>query len=104
MLVVTWRLRLRRGGMMSAEKIEDRHGRVGIAHAHRLVTNAGLIWRDLTGQDIGIDAMIELPYKDNEEYSSRGAILLQVKTRESAIVRGAVTTSLRGRHDRYWFT
>ena len=51
---------------MSGEEKTARHERAGVAYAHRLTTNAGIIWREITGQDIGIDAILELPYWRHE--------------------------------------
>ena len=89
---------------MSGEEKTARHERAAVAYAHRLATNAGLIWREITGQDIGIDAILELPYPDEEKHGSRGFALLQVKSRAGALVGGKLGTTYRERHHLYWLT
>jgi hypothetical protein len=54
---------------MSGEEKTARHERAAVAYAHQLATSAGLIWREITGQDIGIDAVLEMPYADNRRVS-----------------------------------
>jgi len=50
---------------MSGEEKTAMHERASVSYAHQLATSAGLIWREITGQDIGIDAVLEMPYADN---------------------------------------
>jgi hypothetical protein len=89
---------------MGAEEKTARHERAAVAYAHRLATNAGLVWREITGQDIGIDAILELPYADQDDYSVRGFALLQVKSRSSAVAAGKLQVVYRKRHHLYWLT
>jgi Domain of unknown function (DUF4365) len=89
---------------MSGEEKTARHERAAVAYAHQIATNAGLIWREITGQDIGIDAILELPYADIDLHSPRGFALLQVKSRSDAILSGEVKVDYRERHHLYWLT
>jgi hypothetical protein len=89
---------------MSADKKTDRHERAAVAYAHRFVTNAGLIWREITGQDIGIDAIIELPYSDEDKHSVRGFALLQVKSKSDAVIGETLHVTYKKRHHLYWLT
>jgi hypothetical protein len=87
--------------MTIQEKIAA-HERAAVAYAHRLLTDAGLIWREITGQDIGIDAILELPYAD--VYGVRGFALLQIKSQDGAVVNKKVKVVYRERHHLYWLT
>ena len=89
---------------MGGEHKTARHERAAVAYAHRQTTNAGLIWREITGQDIGIDAILELPYADQDEHSVRGFALLQVKSRSRAVAAGKLQVLYRKRHHLYWLT
>ena len=89
---------------MSGEEKTARNERAAVAYAHRLVTNAGLMWRELTGQDIGIDAVIELPYADSKRFGSRGFVLVQIKSRSGAARRDRLSAIYKKRHDLYWLT
>jgi hypothetical protein len=89
---------------MGGEEKTARHERAAVAYAHRQATNAGLIWREITGQDIGIDAILELPYEDKDEHSVRGFALLQVKSRLHAVAAGKLQVVYRKRHHLYWLT
>jgi hypothetical protein len=81
-----------------------RHERAAVAYARRFDTNAGLIWREITGQDIGIDAIVELPYSDGEAHSVRGFALLQVKSRANAVFSEELSATYKERHHLYWLT
>ncbi len=89
---------------MSGEEKTSKHERAAVAHAHRLATNAGLIWREITGQDIGIDAIVELPYADRDTHSVRGYALLQVKSSAEAVVGTELRVAYKKRHHLYWLT
>lgn len=89
---------------MAADDKKSRHERAAVAHAQQLVTNAGLMWREITGQDIGIDAILEWPFADGEEHSVRGFALVQVKSRSDAIAGEDVKVDFRERHHLYWLT
>jgi len=89
---------------MSGEEKTAKHERAAVAYAHRLVTNAGLMWRELTGRDIGIDAIIELPYTDSDDRGSRGFVLVQIKSRSGGLRGGRVSAVYKERHDLYWLT
>jgi len=89
---------------MSGEEKSARHERAAVAYAHRLATNAGLIWREITGQDIGIDAILELPYSDKDTHSVRGFALLQVKSSADAVVGEELRVTYKKRHHLYWLT
>src|SRR5882724_5546273 len=89
---------------MGGEEKTARHERAAVAYAHRQATNAGLMWREITGQDIGIDAILEMPYSDKDEHSVRGFALLQVKSRSHAIGAGKLQVVYRKRHHLYWLT
>src|SRR5207247_8749150 len=93
-----------RGYGMSGEEKTAGHERAAVAYAHRLTTNAGIIWREITGQDIGIDAILELPYPDKGENALRGFALLQVKSRSDASTRDQVSAKYKKRHHLYWLT
>ena len=54
---------------MAAHRKQDRDERIAVAYVHSLVANAELIWREMTGRDIGIDGVIEVPYSDARRYS-----------------------------------
>jgi hypothetical protein len=89
---------------MAGDRKSARHERAAVAYAHRLVTNAGFMWREMTGQDIGIDGAVELPYDDRREYSPRGYALVQVKSRTGAIRASRLTVAYKKRHHLYWLT
>src|ERR1700680_3447563 len=38
------------------------------------VSGCRQLWREITGQDIGIDAILELPYTDMETHALRGLL------------------------------
>src|SRR6266851_7376806 len=87
---------------MAGEEKTARHERAAVAYAHRQATNAGLIWREITGQNIGIDAILEMPYADKDELSVRGFALLQVKSRSRAVAADKLQVVYRKRHHLYW--
>jgi hypothetical protein len=89
---------------MGGDEKTARHERAAVAYAHRQATNAGLMWREITGQDIGIDAILEMPYADKDEHSVRGFALLQVKSRSHAVAAGKLQVLYRERHHLYWLT
>ena len=89
---------------MSGHEETARHERAAVAYVHRQATDAGLIWREITGQDIGIDAILELPYADEEEHSVRGFVLLQVKARSRPVIGGKLQVVYKKRHHLYWLT
>ncbi|MEW6369066.1 MAG: DUF4365 domain-containing protein [Acidobacteriota bacterium] len=74
--------------------------RLGVAYVHRCAVETGFIWRELTGQDIGIDAAVELPATERP----MGHILLQVKTSAASFDRPGdkIAFSARERHHEYW--
>lgn len=96
--------RERREDGMSGEDKTARHERAAVAYAHRLVTNANFMWREITGQDIGIDAVVELPYADSDEHGSRGFALVQIKSRTGAVTSSHVSVVYKERHHMYWLT
>ena len=61
-------------------------GGVGPALLHRLAAGAGMVFRDISGIDLGIDAQIEL----FEGRKAQGSVLLQIKgTAQSRITRSS---------------
>jgi len=94
----------REGEEMTGQEKTAQHERAAVAYAHCLVANAGLMWREMTGQDIGIDAILELPYAESEAYSVRGFAVVQVKSRSGSVVDGELKMEYRDRHHLYWLT
>lgn len=69
--------------MVASERPErygpsDKSAAAGIAYVRLLATAAELVWRDLTGRDIGIDGFIEEP--------TGGFVFVQVKCDEDSFL------------------
>ncbi len=75
--------------------------RLGVAYAHNWVVQAKLIWRDLTGRDIGLDGAIEYPLSGNPPI--QGLLLVQVKCSTDPFLRsGGLKFRCMPRHHLYW--
>ncbi len=72
--------------------------RIAVAYVDRLVTAAGMIWRQLTGEDIGLDGLIES--------RARGCTFVQVKGTASTFVskKKIRFPFKRNTHDKYWLS
>ena len=80
-----------------------------MARIHELASKVGLIFRQLSGQDIGIDSVLELPKRESElprqkDRSLQGSILVQIKGRKASqlIAKRALNLVFTQRNDKYW--
>jgi hypothetical protein len=87
---------------MAADRATGILDRNAVVYAQGHAVRANFIWREFSGRDIGVDAVLEQPSPDKKRDELRGLILLQTKATAD---RGKVdVTGLKARHFNYWLT
>jgi len=95
---------------MSSDADTDLLDRMAVAYVQGHAVNAKFIWREFTGRDIGVDAVLEpaptwrhskQPPSDARPDELRGLVLVQIKATGDP---QNVNVRLKSRHFDYWLT
>ena len=90
------------GRKKQSARIYDPKEGIATSYCAALCTDVGLIWRELTGRDVGLDGAVECVRDERNPESMTGLAFVQIKCGRGFDKDEFFSFPAKARHDQYW--